>query len=73
MNAATRILERSKKEWGERDVYHATSDELITLCLGGAEPLFLNKNNGDGTFSHRVVYKGTVFATTSTYPIKLSC
>ena len=72
MHQADRILERNRKECGIREVYQATDDEIVSLLLGGAETLYMNRDNHDGTFGHRVVYRGSVFAASTRYPLKLS-
>ncbi len=72
MHPADRIFERNKKKCGVRAVYQATDDEIISLYLGGAELLYINRDNHDGTFGHRVVYKGSVFAASTRYLLKLS-
>ncbi|PIT93587.1 hypothetical protein COU00_03545 [Candidatus Falkowbacteria bacterium CG10_big_fil_rev_8_21_14_0_10_43_11] len=56
-NEAIKILNRNLEDWGaERDSYPATAEEMEILIQGGATIVHLNKNNGDGTFSSKVLF-----------------
>lgn len=59
--AAKKILQQNISNWGERKVYHATISEFIVLLAGGAEAIELNHDKGDGTFSHRLNFRGHTF------------
>jgi hypothetical protein len=61
MLAANKILLQNITSWGERKVYHATINELIVLLTGGAEAIELNHDEGDGSFSHRLNFRGHTF------------
>ena len=59
--AAKLIITNAQKDWGIKDSYLATNEEMSVLINAGATIVFLNKNEGDGTFSHKIIYEGLTF------------
>src|SRR3989344_5308090 len=53
MMTADDLFKQKVQSYGfERKIYHATCTELMVFIHEGATPLYFNRDNGDGTYSH---------------------
>lgn len=59
--AAKQIITNAKKDWDGKKIYLATNEEMSVLISAGATIVFLNKNEGDGTFTHKIIYGDLIF------------
>jgi len=62
MITADDLFKQKVQSYGfERKIYHATCTELMVFIHEGATPLYFNRDNGDGTYSHTVRFHGKHF------------
>ena len=47
--------------WSDREIYHAEPEELTILLTSGGSAVEWNHDQGDGSFTHKVRYKGKIF------------
>jgi len=59
---AASILAENINAWGSgRRTFYATEEELLALRSSDAIVVKWNHNNGDGTYTHELEYKGYTF------------
>lgn len=59
--AAESIFQRNLHEWGDRDIYPTTKEELPILIKGGAWVKKFNYKLHDNTYIHEVTYNQKKF------------
>ncbi len=59
--AGHRLVIEKIHDWGIKEAYHVNDKELILLIRAGAEIITINKDNGDGTYLHKVKFMDSYF------------
>jgi len=69
---ANSIFKRNIADCGsDRDTYQATLEEIQIFIKGGGKIVHLNKDNNDGSCSHKVKFKNKFFIACTTKDEKI--
>lgn len=66
---ADSILQINIDSQDGKDTFFATVDELVCLLDAGADKVRWNFDQGDGTYTHEIIYKKFKFICSTTEPL----